>query len=185
MIKLIKLIFIVCVSSSLISCSSHDQEVQDFVDDIKKNSTGKVNELPAAKEYRGEDYAAKNLRSPFDSGVRAVRSSQDAPQDTKITQAPRPDANRPREYLERYPLEDYIMVGTISKGNYIWGLVQDKTGMVHAIKVGDYIGENSGKVIGINNDEIAIEETVVNGKGGWTQREVALVMQQGADRVGT
>lgn len=163
---------------SLSACFGGEEDVKTYVDEIKKTSVGKVNPLPPGKEPLEQSYTAKGLRSPFQAAKQNDKlgklTTQDGEEQPAIVQAPRPDANRKREFLERYPLSNFTMVGSISKGDYIWGLVQDNNGLVYPIQVGDYIGENSGHVTAITEDKVSIEETVEDGYGGWIQKMTEL-----------
>lgn len=185
MIKYARQLLLYVAALFLAGCFSGKEDVQTFIDDIKKTSAGNINPLPVEKPKTNQEFTATDVRSPF---VVAKRNDKigsltqiDGQQDTTtLEQAPRPDANRPREFLERFPLDNFTMVGTLSKEDYIWGLVRDNNGLVYPIKVGDYIGLNSGYVRSIDGSEINIEETVENGEGGWKHQMTKLVLQQAA-----
>lgn len=154
------------------------QDVETYIEQVKKSAKPKVDEIPPAKELQAVNYKSGDLRSPFRGSKVAVFESDQMMRGGKvIVQKPRPDANRVREYLERYSLNDFIMVGTLSKKGITWGLVQDQTGLVHAVKIGDYIGENSGRVIGITSDQIDLIETVPDGEGDWMESNSYIEMQ--------
>jgi len=138
------------IAIGLLISSSHvlavQQAVVDFVTSTKQSTVSDIEEIPEPELYKPVEYLGTNLRSPF----KANQYSQQIvsiPIEIKpgVIQQPRPDANRTREYLERYGLKDFVMVGTLSKKGIVWGLVQDRSGIVHAVKTGDYIGENSGQ----------------------------------------
>ncbi len=117
------------------------------------------------------------MRSPFvlAGGSYTEGPTQVAGKDGKpVKQEPRPDLDRPREYLEQFPLSTFTMVGTLSKPDTNWGLIKDTKGMIYAVKIGDYIGLNSGVIVGITPDQIRINETVPNGAGGWMQSRAVL-----------
>ena len=61
-----------------------------------------VEPLPEVKPYETYNYAAVDQRSPFEAGVPASLSAPGAL---------RPDANRPREFLEQFSLDTLRMVG--------------------------------------------------------------------------
>jgi type IV pilus assembly protein PilP len=165
---------------SLYGCFGGHEDVHTFVAKIKKTAAGKINELPPEKPMMKQEFTAKDLRSPFVAARRSdkigklsqIDGQEQGPQE--IIQAPRPDATRKREFLEQFPLSEFTMVGTISKGDYVWGLVKNSDGLVFPIKVGDYIGQDSGYVMAINENQIAIEETVPNGSGGWKREMTSL-----------
>ena len=58
----------------------------------------------------------------------------------------RPDARRNREFLEGFSLDTLKMVGTLHLGGRIYGLVQTKDGLIHRVALGNYVGQNDGKV---------------------------------------
>lgn len=160
-------------------CSDSQGNVVDFVADVKKNAVGKIEPLPPFKVYKSEDYTAQNFRSPFSkSKTNTGNVINETPiSEEGIKQQPRPDAGRKREFLEGMPLGSFSMVGTLNKGTYFWGLVQDSNGKVYSVKVGDYIGQNSGRITKIDEDEIDIDETVPDGKGGWMQTKTVLTLK--------
>jgi Tfp pilus assembly protein PilP len=51
-------------------------------------------------------------------------------------------------------------VGSIVSGGQEWVLVQDDHGGIHRLRVGDYIGENSGVIRAIDGDFIYVEQLV-------------------------
>lgn len=161
----------------LTGCSDK-QDVEVYIREVKNTAKPKVDDIAPAKDLQAVNYQSGELRSPFRGSKVAVFESDQMMRGGKvIVQKPRPDANRVREYLERYSVNDFIMVGTLSKKGITWGLVQDQTGLVHAVKVGDYIGENSGRVIGITSDQIDLIETVPDGEGDWMQSNSYIEMQ--------
>ncbi len=172
---------LVAIILGLQGCFGSDSGVAEYVDHVKKTAVGKIDQLPQAETYKTQDYAAENLRDPFlpsntlNPAALAQRTVIINPV-SGVAQQPRPDLHRPREILEKYALSSFSMVGTLSKPNAIWGLVKDAAGLLHAVKVGDYIGQNSGYIIDITTKEISIVETVPNGVGGWMQSNTTLTL---------
>ena len=66
------------------------------------------------------------------------------------------------------------MVGTFEKESSEWALVQDPDGVVHRVSVGNYLGQNHGKVGSISNDEVYLSEFIADGVGGWLVREASI-----------
>ncbi len=173
-----KYLLLVMVCLTLCGCNDDNSELKQYVDQVKKNATGSIEKIPEPVVIKNEEYTAESLRSPFSSGGTADTFITDTinqqSKNTNVVQQPRPDIQRPREYLEQFPLTDLIMVGTLSKPQMNWGLIRDTKGMVHVVKVGDYIGHNSGKIIAVTRDQIRVSETVPDGSGGWMQSRNAL-----------
>ena len=86
----------------------------------------------------------------------------------------RPDVNRSREYLEQFPLDSLDMVGTLQQGNTTYGLVQTADGLINRVTVGNYVGQNDGRIIEINESEIVVKEIVSDGIGGYLERDAAI-----------
>ena len=67
---------------------------------------------------------------------------------------PRPDSQRPREYLEQFPLDTLKMVGTLRLGGGNYGLVQTKDGLIHRVLPGNHLGQNDGRVMTVSDAKI-------------------------------
>jgi type IV pilus assembly protein PilP len=73
-------------------------------------------------------------------------------------------------------LDTLIMVGTFNKESSEWALIQDPDGVVHRVSVGNYMGQNHGKVSSITNDEVQLSEFIADGVGGWLVREASIAL---------
>ncbi|MBL4743569.1 MAG: pilus assembly protein PilP, partial [Cycloclasticus sp.] len=94
------------------------------------------------------------------------------------TEGPGPDLEREKEGLEAYPLDTLRMVGTLSKGGESWGLVKASDGVVHRVQPGNYLGQNFGKIIGIQDHQIDLGEWVATTAGRWREREASLALAE-------
>jgi type IV pilus assembly protein PilP len=87
---------------------------------------------------------------------------------------PKPLKDRNKEYLEQFPLDTLAMVGTLQNQGMTFGLLQTQDGMVHRVTSGNYVGQNDGRIVGINPAEIAIEELVPDGIGSFYKRSAEI-----------
>jgi type IV pilus assembly protein PilP len=124
--------------------------------------------LPVIKTFETFLYKDQSLRDPF--GPSAEEQEQAA------NSGPHPDQNRPREPLEAFPLDGLKMSGTLGSGGRMEGLVRDPDGVVHRVHVGNYIGQNYGRITAINEDRIELVELVPNGAGGWMERPATIAL---------
>ncbi len=179
-IQLIRTLSLVSICLVLCACVQSRSDLEEYVQEVKRTAKGKVEPLPVDKAIKVVTYSAQNLRSPFvlSGGAYDAPAVITGAGGTIIKQEPRPDLSRPREFLEQNPLNSYTMVGTLSKPDSSWGLVKGTDNMIHAVKVGDYIGLNSGVIVAITPDQIRINETVPNGAGGWMQSRAVLNLVQ-------
>jgi type IV pilus assembly protein PilP len=160
---------LVCACVALIGlagCSSADGDLQQFIRQTQQQPGGYVEPLPEVKPYETFVYDDENLRSPFvpsqEGGFNSVR----------------PDSKRPREFLEQFSLDTLTMVGTIRIGGTMYGLVQTKDGIVHRVTVGNYMGQNEGRIIDITPSKIDLTEIVPDGLGGYMKRPAAMGLSQ-------
>lgn len=169
-----KLIISMIASLFLISCGMTGGDAKDSVEKIKKSNMSKMEELPTLIEYEPIGYEADKLTDPFNipAGQMVAKKSIDVPV-TKIQQR-KPDYDRPREYLENYSLDSLTMVGTLKKRGEMWALVVDRAGIIHKVKEGNYLGQNSGKIKKITENNIDLDEIIPDSQGGWVNRNANL-----------
>lgn len=157
---LISFLFILGCSESNIS----DLEV--YVQETSEKPRGRIKPLPEFKPYSAFAYSASALRSPFESPVAFEESSG---QTLDLVDAP--DESRVRQPLERFPLNELSLVGTLAKDSQkLQALIKTDSGSVHMLEEGNYIGKNNGLVIKVAESKVEIVEVVPNGSGGWISR---------------
>jgi type IV pilus assembly protein PilP len=162
---------------ALAGCGS-DTEFQDlraFMDDVQSKPPGRIEPLPPFEQVAPFAYQASNMRSPFEPPVEVRAANRPSGPQVK------PDANRPKQYLEQYTIGNLTMVGTLSQGPRTYALVQDVDGGVHRVERGDFMGTDHGRVMGIEEGAIELLEIVPDGTGGWVER-ARTVSLGGGDR---
>ncbi len=82
------------------------------------------------------------------------------------------------EELEQYPIDALRMVGTMENDDYLWGIVLDPTGVTHRVVVGNYLGDNYGKIVSIDENQIELRELVQETGGRWEERSAALALAE-------
>ena len=76
------------------------------------------------------------------------------------------------------PLDAIRMVGHMSNGQNSFALLQvDST--VYQARVGNYAGQNFGKITRVTESEVQLKELVQDAGGDWTERQTALQLQEG------
>jgi type IV pilus assembly protein PilP len=66
------------------------------------------------------------------------------------------------------------MVGTLERQGDVYGLVQTQDGMVHRVIPGNYIGQNDGRIVGVTDSGIEVEELIADGIGGFFKRSAEI-----------
>ena len=82
--------------------------------------------------------------------------------------------NRSKEYLEQFPLDTLDMVGMMSRGDSQYALLKTSDGLIHRVSVGNYIGQNEGRVLFISESSIDVEELVADGVGSFYKRQASI-----------
>ena len=70
------------------------------------------------------------------------------------------------------------MVGSLNKSGAPTALVKVDN-LIYQVKVGDYLGQNYGKVIRITESSIQLREIAQDATGDWMERSASLDLQEG------
>lgn len=175
---------IMCLSfiASLTACVSRDiSDLENKVDEIMARPGGRIEPLPEIKPYEAYSYQSSNAaaRNPFKLFyvIAKPEITDEAIVDDGLTEEmEREIRNRNREELEQFPLDALRMVGTLDNDSNNWAIVLDPDGVVHRVKVGNYLGTNIGKVINIFEDRVELREIIQDSTGRWEEREAALAL---------
>jgi Tfp pilus assembly protein PilP len=125
---------------------------------------------------------------PFSAQTWASTQRAHAEQHPSYARLVAPELLRPRDVLEVYPRERLQYVGHIgSKGN-VEALVkvlppagaQKDVAMttVHRVRVGHHVGQDFGKVLAVNADQLVVQELALSPSGEWYTREVRLPLHE-------
>jgi type IV pilus assembly protein PilP len=163
-----RLIAVSTLAAGLGACSADMDDLRAYIDEVKARPGGIIAPLPQVVPAPSFAYEANDRRSPF---------MPETPQ-TRITADPDaiqgPDPNRPREFLEQFPLDTLRMVGTLDTSGDSFGLVQTSDGLIYRVTVGHHLGQNYGRVTTISDAEIALVEIISDGIGGYLERPAAI-----------
>ncbi len=170
MIKVKSIIIMLMTLTVLSGCSSTaDDGVVKFVADVKKTSPGYAEKMPDIVQVTPVKFDTRGMRDPFET---LIVAKPEAEQEIKTVGGP--DPLRVREALEGFPLESLSMVGTLERNGKFFVLLKDKTGAVHLAGVGNYVGENAGKIDMITEKEVVLTESMPDGKGGWRDHKAKI-----------
>jgi type IV pilus assembly protein PilP len=153
--------------SMLFGCSSEpNQDLKDWVAKSGNELPRSIEALPEVKAYEPFVYVADELTEPFKP--RKIAEKQKADAENKG-----PDLNRRKELLESYPLDKLKFVGTLEQNKANYALIRaDST--VHRVKLGNYLGQNFGHIITINETELQLKESIQDSEGTWKESEATL-----------
>lgn len=151
---------------ALASCGGGvNDELKEFIKNADKNAKKAIPPLPPVQAYAPISYAGFELPDPF-----KPRSLTPVKVGTGVNG---PDMNRRKEALEAFSIETLKMVGTLQQQKESFGLIKaDAT--VYRVKVGNYMGQNFGKVTEITDTAINLKEKIQDASGDWTERDSSL-----------
>jgi type IV pilus assembly protein PilP len=153
----------------LVGCTDEHQDIQQWMNQATKNLKGRVKPLPEIKPSTIVSYTASSLVDPFNPS----RLEPEKKPGKGLT----PDLNRPKEPLEAFPLESLTMVGTLMMGKSVHAIIKaDKT--LYQVKVGNYMGQNFGRITKITESEVVLKELVQDSSGEYTERTSTLQLQE-------
>jgi type IV pilus assembly protein PilP len=172
-------VVVIVLGLLLVACGG--EEFGDLKSELKertKELRGRIAPLPVVKPYEPVPYTVLDQPDPFSAAkIELVIKSAGGGAGGGL----KPDLNRPKEPLEAYPLESLKMVGAIQQKNANYGLVKADTGL-YRVKVGNYMGQNFGVIVGISDNEIKLKELVQDGTGDWTERSSTLQLADATDQ---
>ena len=172
-----KAVVLMAVAVSLLIGGCSEQSISDlerYVSTEKAKKAGRIKAVPEFKAYDSYVYTVdENSRSPFEpvQQEEMVSNLAEATGDGLS-----PDANRHRESLESFPLDTLRYVGSLERGGKMWAIIISPNALIHKIQVGNYIGQNYGKITDISDSSVEISELISNGMGGWIERLAGLSM---------
>ncbi len=150
-------------------CSAPDGDLASWVAAQKARRPPPLQPLPVLKTFEMYDYTDQAMRDPFSVSVT---------EDPRAGAGPHPDLKRPKQPLEAFSLDSLKMVGTLGVGQEQDVLIQDPTGLIHRVRVGDFMGLNYGRIVAMSANRIDLKELVPDGSGGWTERDATVSMHR-------
>jgi type IV pilus assembly protein PilP len=160
----------------LAGCAAEQDELQQWMEQQRREARPSVQPLTPPRRFDPEPYSLAQSVEPFSAQKLTVALKQEARQPNSILSA---ELNRRKEPLEAYPLDSMTMVGSINKLGAPYALLRVDN-LLYQVKVGDYLGQNYGRITRIGETEIALREIVQDAAGEWIERPTTLQLQERA-----
>ncbi|KDB52525.1 pilus assembly protein PilP [Sphaerotilus natans subsp. natans DSM 6575] len=162
--------------AGLSGCSDPHEELRAWMEEQRRVAKPQVSPLVAPRKFDPQPYAAFSQTEPFSSQKMQGALKQESRQPNSLLAA---EMNRRREPLEAYPLDALMMVGSVVRGGRPYALLKADN-LLYQVKVGDYLGQNYGRVTRITETEIALRELVPDTLGEIVERASTLTLQERA-----
>ncbi len=164
---------IVCLTL-LAGCSNDDfSDLKKYISDVKLKPKGTIESLPINEPVTPFIFKPEDLRDPFKpiKPVDPGTEETNRPNDNRI----KPPVHR-KEELEAFPIETLKMIGTVKMKSNLWALVKSSEKTVYRVQVGNYMGQNYGKIIRISPDKIELMEIVPDQPGTWREQQMSIML---------
>ncbi|KAB2906644.1 MAG: pilus assembly protein PilP [Burkholderiaceae bacterium] len=179
MSRLIAIPFMALSAMLLVACgSSGEDEIRQWMAEQRATTKPRVTPLTEPKEFQPQGYSADTVLDPFSSAKLTQALRRDSAQIASNAALIAPEMARRKEPLEAFPLDSMSMVGSLNKVGVPTALLRVDN-LLYQVKVGNYLGQNYGKIVKITETAIQLREIVQDSTGDWIERIATLDLQEG------
>ncbi|WP_311230414.1 MULTISPECIES: pilus assembly protein PilP [unclassified Acidovorax] len=157
---------------------SGEDEIRVWMDELRATTRSRVTPLTEPKQFIPQNYVAEAGVDPYSVAKLTQALRRDSAQSITNASLVAPEMARRKEPLEAYPLDAMSMVGSLNKTGAPTALLNVEK-LLYQVRVGDYLGQNYGKIVKITETGIQIREIVQDTTGDWIERMTALDLQEG------
>lgn len=176
------------ISRSLIALSSifalggcapsGEDDLRAWMAEQRANTKPSVAPLTEPKKFVPESYNQENNIEPFNQLKLTQALRRDSTQVASNAALIAPEMVRRKEPLESYPLDAMIMIGSLNKVGVPTALLKVDN-LIHQVRVGNYLGQNYGKIVKITETAVQLREIAQDATGDWIERTATLELQEG------
>lgn len=164
----------------LVSCSSSEhEELQQWMAEQRSQTKPRIQPLPEPTKFSPQAYTQEGAIEPFSNEKLLQALKRDSSQASSNAALIAPELNRRREPLEALPLDAVVMVGSLIKQGQPVALLRVDN-LLYQVRVGNYLGQNYGRIMKISETELALREIVQDAAGEWTERMANIQLQEGS-----
>lgn len=157
----------------LAGCASDQDELRAWMEQVRAQTPAKRETVPEPKQFEPFHYEVSQLAEPFAPAKLTALIEKAAARPGSMA----PDMSRRREALENFSLDAIQMVGHLSNGKQQFALLQVEK-RVYQARVGQYAGQNFGRIVRITETEVAVRELVQDAVGDWVERDALLRLRE-------
>lgn len=180
--KLMRIALLSLLLPALTACLGDDQQdIKQWMQEQRNATKPNVPPVPEPKKFSPAPYKNDLSIEPFSNQKLAQALKRESTQATANAALVAPELSRRKEVLEGYPLDAIAMVGTmLPKGVPVALVKVDK--LLYQVRVGNYLGQNYGKVMKLSETELVLREIVQDAAGEWIERQSSLQLQEGTTK---
>lgn len=176
----VQLWVMVLLSTVLAACSvSEGDDLRQWMTNQRNQSRPKIVPIAEPKVFKPQSYDQIGAVDPFSKEKLTQALARDGAQSVANGALVAPELARRKQALEAFPLDVMVMVGSMVRSGKPVALVRVNN-LLYQVRPGDYLGQNYGRVMKIEETEVALREIVQDAVGEWIERSAALQLQEGA-----
>ncbi|MEN9912068.1 MAG: hypothetical protein RI956_512 [Pseudomonadota bacterium] len=158
----------------LAACGEVEQnELEDWMQEQRKLTPTTIAPVIAPKVFVSASYEGFAADDPFDE--LKLKRVLDRLRGSTNSSAIKPDLLRKRDVLESYPLDAIKMVGFMIQKNKPTAILSASGVLFNAV-LGEHLGQDFGKIVGITEQEVSFKELVQETSGVWIKRDSKLAL---------
>jgi type IV pilus assembly protein PilP len=162
----------------LVGCSSSgEDELQQWMTEQRNQTRPRVPPISEPKQFTPQAYLQEGAIDPFSNQKLTQALKRESTQATSNAALIAPELARRKEPLESFPLDSMSMVGSLIRDGQPVALVKVDN-LLYQIKLGNYLGQNYGKIVKVGETEVALREIVQDAAGEWIERTAKLQLQE-------
>lgn len=167
---------------ALTACdSSGEGELREWMEQERVQTQPHVKPLTEPKKFEPQQYSVQGELEPFNPQRLTLALKRDSNQVASNAALIAPELARRKEPLEAFPLDAMAMVGSLMKAGKPTALLTvDK--LIYQVGVGDYLGQNYGRIKNITETAVQLREIVQDATGDWVERTASLELQEGVKK---
>ncbi len=176
----LQLFLVLVLSGFLTACGgSNGEELQQWMVDQRNLIKPKIEPISEPKVFKPQTYDQLSAVDPFNKEKLTQALKRDGAQSVANGALVAPELARRKQPLEAFPLDAMAMVGSMVRAGKPVALVRVNN-LLYQVRTGDYLGQNYGRVMKIEETEVALREIVQDAVGEWIERSAALQLQERA-----
>ena len=158
--------------------SAGDDDLRQWMAELRATTKPRVTPLSEPKQFLPQTYSMEAGVEPFNAVKLTQALRRESNQSASNAALIAPEMARRKEPLEAYPLDVMAMVGSLDKKGTPTALLRvDK--LLYQVRIGNYVGQNYGKIVKITENSIQLREIVQDATGDWIERIATLDLQEG------
>ncbi len=155
-----------------------DDELRLWMAELRATTKPYVTPLVEPKQFLPQLYSVGSGVDPFNSVKLTQALRRESTQSASNAALIAPEMARRKEPLEAYPLDVMTMVGNLEKKGFPTALLKVDS-LLYQVRVGNYVGQNYGKIVRITENSVRLREIVQDATGDWIERDASLELQEG------